>query len=294
MSLGQLLQPQPQADPELKSQWQSWLDNPANKAALMGFGIQALSGSYGSAGQQLAAAMGNGMASGAGYEKIAKDDAQQAWERQMKEQALAQAAGDKDEARTVRREELALRAQEGEANRTSHEKIAGIYANSREAIAGSKADLKPLIQQEWMKAYNMAQADIMLSTKPAEERDVEARRRANAAAEAFRAQFGGAETSEKPAKEKVPKGGAVTPVSPISPSATVPANPATPTTTGGKPSLAELLANPKYKDITEKALTHPAARDLLKSKVRDPQSLDAYRVAPVTPVAGPTDVPLGD
>lgn len=285
-SLGNLLysppqQPQVDGQPDLTNQWKSWLDQPANKAALLGFGIQALAGGYGSAGQQLAAALGNGIASGAGYDKLQRENEQQMWERSVKEQQIANESGRREDERNIRRETLTQQASEGALNRASHEKIAGIYANSRENIAAGKQDLKPLIQQEYMKAYNTTLQKLsdpisrqLAGLKSDEEVHILAKKAGDAAAAAFEAQFGAkgsAGTSVNSPNGSGSGSGAGSPVSQISPSNSV----ASATPPAQKPTLAQLLANPQWKDKVTAAMNNPAARELLKSKIADPQSLEA-------------------
>jgi hypothetical protein len=67
--------PQPTQDSQptdLKGQWDSWLQNPVNRNALLGFGTQLMMGSWGS---PIASALGAGIESAQGTEKLMQDEA---------------------------------------------------------------------------------------------------------------------------------------------------------------------------------------------------------------------------
>lgn len=66
--LGTLLgQSQPGTTPDngLAQQWKGWMDNPANKAGLLSFGLQMMVGGYGGLGSQMGVALGKGVESAA-------------------------------------------------------------------------------------------------------------------------------------------------------------------------------------------------------------------------------------
>lgn len=271
----------------IKGQWDSWMSDPANRAALLGFGIQALAGGGGSFNQQLAAALGNGAASAQGYDQLVHQRETEAADRDFRERQLSSSNSRADA-------QLASTERIHAADRASREKIANIYADQRLATAGMRVDQHPLIQQEFMKAYNIThskyadplsrQMDPSLP-KDAAAAEAEIERRAQAAgtaaANAFQARFGtggapigGTGTSVNPTNGGAPGGNPPGNIPQISPGS--PVAPATPTTTGAKPTLQQLLANPQYAATVQRALQDPAARAILKSKVADPTSIDAF------------------
>ena len=114
MGLGGYIQPQPIAEgggvPPAGGGWSSFLNDPVNRAGLLSFGLQALTGGWGNGAQQLGAAIGagaQGMGATAGH---------------------LQDTAEKNRAFTSKENE-------GAANRASHEKIANIAADSRLAVA---------------------------------------------------------------------------------------------------------------------------------------------------------------
>lgn len=66
----------PDTAPDLKSQWDAFLTNPTNRAALLGFGIQAMQGGWGGFGSQLGQAIGAGAEAAGGVEaqRIAQEE----------------------------------------------------------------------------------------------------------------------------------------------------------------------------------------------------------------------------
>lgn len=255
---------------DIKSQWDGWMSNPANRAALLGFGVQALAGGGGSFNQQLASALGNGMASAQGYEQLSHQRDVEEQDRDFKERQLSSTNSRADA-------QLASTERIHAADRASREKIANIYADQRMTTAGMRADLHPLIQQEWNKVYSATLNDIMLMGKTEEERMALAKSRADAAANAFQARFnapgapGGAPgTSANPANGGAPGGNPPVNIPQISPGSSVAP------TTGTKPTLQQLLTDPRYSAKVQAALQNPAARAVLRGKIADPQSLNAY------------------
>jgi hypothetical protein len=76
-ALGGMLAPQPtlgQPNPQLKQEWDGWLQNPANRAGLLSFGLQMMSPTW---GNQLAASVG----AGAEAYTATQEDLQQTAER---------------------------------------------------------------------------------------------------------------------------------------------------------------------------------------------------------------------
>lgn len=280
--LGAMFQPsQPAAaDPAgVKGQWDSWLSNPANRAAMLGFGLQALAGGHGSIGQQLAGALSNGIASGQGYEELAHKRAEEAASNARSERRL-------DQAEELKRETLTSNERIHAADRQSREKIAGMYTDQRMATASMRQDMKPLVQQEYMKAYNAVHQRLtdpsarQLAGLPddptAAQTAVErmAKQAGDAAASAFEARFGGGNgpgtsgnlgNGGAPSGSPAPAGGQISPGLPA-PSAA----------SATKPTLQQLLASPQYKATVTQALANPAGRAVLRNKIADPQALDAY------------------
>lgn len=65
-----LPQPQVQApDPQLKSEWDGWLSNPANRAALANFGLTLMAGGWGGPAEQVAVAAGQGIEAAVGTQQ---------------------------------------------------------------------------------------------------------------------------------------------------------------------------------------------------------------------------------
>jgi flagellar biosynthesis GTPase FlhF len=93
--LGATLTPQPTLgapDPGLKQEWDGWLQNPANRAGLMTFGLQMMSGGWGGFGQNLALSVGKGV-------EAAAETESQNYERQTAEQTRAENRSDRQSAR---------------------------------------------------------------------------------------------------------------------------------------------------------------------------------------------------
>ena len=101
MDLGSLFSPQPQVqaapNPELKSQWDGWLSDPANKAGLLSFGLQAMAGGWGNGTQQLSAALGAGAESAGGMQKMQFD-------KELEERRNNESRADKEASRSLQRE----------------------------------------------------------------------------------------------------------------------------------------------------------------------------------------------
>lgn len=84
---GGLMAPQPRAEP---SQWEQQLRDPATQAALLSFGLQALSGGWGNGAQQFAQAAGAGAQGGGVYNQQEQERTRYAQARE--EQASSRAA----------------------------------------------------------------------------------------------------------------------------------------------------------------------------------------------------------
>lgn len=80
----------PDKAPDLKSQWDSFLTNPSTRAALLGFGIQALQGGYGSFGQQFGQALGAGLEAGGSVEAQNIAQQEKATDNARQDRALSQ------------------------------------------------------------------------------------------------------------------------------------------------------------------------------------------------------------
>jgi hypothetical protein len=139
MDLGTLLNPQASnstSDTQpasTKDQWDAYLSNPATRAALLNFGLSALTGGWGSQGQQIASAIGQGVEAGgqvgANLDKQAESDA-----------AIARQESQFNTETKLKREDLANRRD-----------IANIAANTRITTAGMR--LQPRTSAE-VAAYN--------------------------------------------------------------------------------------------------------------------------------------------
>ena len=113
---GRLMQP---ATPQ--QQQPGVLSDPAMQAAMLSFGLQAMSGGWGNGIQQAAQALGAGAQGAGAY-------TQQARQRELEEQAIADREAERGE-----------RRRSGEAQRQTQLEVARIGANSRQEIAALRA-----------------------------------------------------------------------------------------------------------------------------------------------------------
>lgn len=159
--LGQILgggQPQvaAQPDPQLKSEWQGWMDNPANKAALLSFGLNLMNGGWGGPGAQFAQAAGKGVEAAVGtqeamdaeasrQEGINRDQANKQADRDLRRELANKGAGSAREQARMDRLSLAFDRQENTAL-TAIEKIEREIAEARQTY-GADADVTVLEQQ---------------------------------------------------------------------------------------------------------------------------------------------------
>lgn len=120
---GGLMAPQPQAQ---ESQWSQMLQHPATQAALLSFGLQALSGGWGNGAQQFAQAAGAG-AQGAGT-YTGQEEARTRYEQQRQDQAAARAA------------ERQTRLDVANIGAASRQEVAGITAANRAEIAALRRE----------------------------------------------------------------------------------------------------------------------------------------------------------
>lgn len=117
---GGLMQP---ASPQQQQQ-PGVLSDPAMQAALLSFGLQAMSGGWGNGLQQTAQALGAGAQGAGAYTQHAR-------QRQVEDQAIAD-----------RQAERADRRESGEAQRRTQLDVANIGAASRQEIAALHADAR--------------------------------------------------------------------------------------------------------------------------------------------------------
>lgn len=115
--LGSLVAPQQQGG------WTSLLSDPVARSALLGFGLQAMTGGWGNGTQQLAAALGAGAQS-------------------------AEGTGNAIRAQAVNNRDFQAKQEEGAANRASHEKIAEMGAASREEVGRIRNEGTIAVAQE--------------------------------------------------------------------------------------------------------------------------------------------------
>jgi hypothetical protein len=80
----------PDKQPDLKSQWDGFLQNPSNRAALLGFGIQALQGGWGGFGSQFGQALGAGVEAGGAVEAQRVAEEERTTDNARKDRALDQ------------------------------------------------------------------------------------------------------------------------------------------------------------------------------------------------------------
>lgn len=110
-------------DPQLKSEWDGWMSNPANRAGLMSFGLQLMTGGWGGPGSQVAQALGAGVEAASGTQKMidaetnrkeAQDrlDANREEDRQLKRDLAAERATERANTKAAGAEERALRRAE--------------------------------------------------------------------------------------------------------------------------------------------------------------------------------------
>lgn len=206
MDLGALFQPQGQEQaqlvqqpalappsakeaqaPDLKSQWDSVLQNPTTQAALLSFGIRALQGGWGGVGSQLGDALSAGL-EGASNQQVfqqAKED---------KEQARADKLNDTNQDISLKREEFQNRKD-----------IANIGASTRLSVAGMRqaSGAKSLQEQKFYQAaYNKAAQGLRSNSIFTEMTEDEianiSETQAIRALEGYRKQFGSGETPNLP------------------------------------------------------------------------------------------------
>lgn len=188
-TLGSMLQPDPvtsqkpldttqQAD--LTTQWKGWLDNPANRAGLMSFGLSLMVGGWGNGASQLGTAIGNGLDSAAATSKTIYDEEQ-------KQARIAEAKSEKADNKAWEKEKL---------NRelSSRERIANIMASSRMDVAQLRASgsggMNKAEQTAWQRGWDSVDKDINAVALPEEEKQMLRQSRADAAVAAHRQQFG--------------------------------------------------------------------------------------------------------
>jgi hypothetical protein len=119
----------PDTAPDLKSQWDAFLSNPTNRAALLGFGIQAMAGGWGSGGQQFAQAIGAGAEAAGGVEAHRLAQEENAADNARQDRALAQQA-------TLQREQIA-----------AGDRRARLMADTRLTTASMRSGPKNLAEQ---------------------------------------------------------------------------------------------------------------------------------------------------
>lgn len=120
---------------DLKSQWDSALANPALRAGLLSFGLQALTGGWGSGMTQIAGAVGAGAEAASANESDAEAKA-------LKAQARTDTLGQNAEENKIKREEIGARKD-----------IANTVAGSRVQAASIRANLDSSGQKMWDSIY---------------------------------------------------------------------------------------------------------------------------------------------
>lgn len=254
--LGGLIAPQPALgapNPQLKQEWDGWLQNPANRAGLLSFGLQMMSPTW---GNQLAASVG----AGAEAYTATQEDQQQTAER---EQVRAENRADRQGARA---DSLELKRMTLEDRRTAREAA----ASDRKAMA-SERQLAALMRLEASLAKQesdlTANAALMGETDPAAAARLEQlkARRASIAARidaldsaTAAAPIAGPETSVNP-------GAGMAPVGPAGPEAAAVGtseNPASATQAQVDPGAMKLVQ--QYPDKIDAILARPDADAALR------------------------------
>lgn len=185
---GGLMAPQPQAEP---SQWERQLRDPATQAALLSFGLQALSGGWGNGAQQFAQAAGAGAQGGGTYNQ--QDQERTRYEQARQDQASNRAAErqtrlDVANIGAMSRQEIAALRAEAAAGRTD-DRLQLNYNNNRRAAEATI-----------MRTYNDRLALARAADRPAiiAERDAELARVARMYPLATDAIAGGAAGAPQP------------------------------------------------------------------------------------------------
>lgn len=125
--------PTTEAQPaDLKSEWDSFLQNPVNRNGLLGAGLQLMMGSWGS---PLAASVGAGIESMAGTEKVLHD-------QDVQERAFNTGRSDVAADESFRRDELAARERMNNADN-----------QTRTSIASTKTGRSPNVVSAYNTAY---------------------------------------------------------------------------------------------------------------------------------------------
>jgi len=118
--------PQQAADPQqLEGEWDSWLSSPANKAALMSFGLNLMGGGWGTPVQQFADAMGAGVRAQSATYDINREE-------QLRQEGISRKQQELDEKHA---HELELQGMRG----NQAERVARIGAESRESVANIRS-----------------------------------------------------------------------------------------------------------------------------------------------------------
>lgn len=118
--------PQPTQDSQpadLTTQWKSWLENPVNRNMMLGAGMQLMMGSWGS---PIASAMGAGIESAAGTEKLMQDEA-------IRQEGVANKLG---EAETER----GWKSGENQLDRQAAQQRADTMSSTRLQTSGARAN----------------------------------------------------------------------------------------------------------------------------------------------------------
>jgi hypothetical protein len=139
----------PDTAPDLKSQWDAFLGNPTNRAALLGFGIQALSGGWGGFGSQFGQAIGAGAEAAGGVEAHRLAQEEKTADNARQDRALEQQA-------TLQRESLA--SQERRTKLLSDTRLSTAAMRSGPRNLAEQRLYQTVIQQE-IKRLTDAQAD---------------------------------------------------------------------------------------------------------------------------------------
>lgn len=146
--LGNFMQPQPMApaaqpDPGLKAEWDGWLQNPKNRAAMLSFGLGLMTPTW---GNSFANAAGAAAESYGAVEKQQQDEA-------IRQEGVARSQADKEAERNLRRE---LNTADNDA------------AIARTVAAkGTGAENKA--QARWDRAYYYMQTKLARDNKAAQE-----------------------------------------------------------------------------------------------------------------------------
>jgi len=273
-NLGAQLQPQPQPNDSLRGEWDAWFTDPANRAGMMSFGLNLLSGGFGTPLQQFAHAAGQGLESAAGAATF-----------QQQQERL-------DARENFRERQLAQRGQIAAANRQSREKIASDLAKARVSSAGLSGSNANKAISLWSNTYLNTLKDPFF-TGTDEEKQAKATADADKALQSLRGAFPGGGIPGGQTSPNLPAGGGPA----QSPQAPPAAGQTSPNSQRELIPLESLSNSPNFQRALELDKTPEGRQRLIErgikpssgpqSQLGSPTSSVAQGLLATNPIAGP-------